>query len=831
MLKSVVLGTDIKTGLEVSLGEEDRRLSLYVVGKAGMGKSKLLEHIAYQDIQNGDGLLFLDPHADSVELLLANIPQARREDVIWWDPTDTARPFGLNPFVCTRLDEVDSRADNFIAALSSLAEFAGVFEQAPRMKDVLLHLAIAFIVNHVYGNGSDYGNGGGTHNAYSQSHSHSQGSYTLAETPRFLTDPLFRARFYPALSYEYPQVREYWEHFDAKPQRVQSEQVESSLNKLRRFQVNRTMRGVFGQSSSSIDFRAAMDAGKIVLVKLPGEGLGPDNAAFIGAFIVWGVFEAALSRGDIAPGERRQFHLIADEFQTFMSTAFPRLLSEARKFGVDTTIAHQTRGQLTDERTRQTTLIVGNKVVFAVTGRDAEEMAREFRIEVPPPEVSGWKPKHALVVNPYDFLSTHGLDDKEGVRRYQKLRGLVDIYFLKAMVQVEEMNSLLRYNGLEPETATLSQRTTIKRQMLEAAINKFLYDGMQISLGQFKVWQRAGPEWQRILRAEITSLHVDFYFHEAYKFALPYLQAQHAEWWKRYQDCTDQGAELMTRISGIKQPWIDQEVSPEQWPLLNKGLEEQRKFEAEHCQPIYQEQPRKPSYQHEMLNGVDIDDDEWTAAWWLEKWERDFRNALFSFGWFLNQNPVMTATGEMEPVTDKPRLYSDVEAEMANSLATLPRFQARASIQEAGRAEEYTLVMRAPLQSSPQGEAQGQSIAEWSRLTYGRGRDEVEAAIRARTLDSLGADNSRSNWEAAEAVEAVEEREAVQEHSSNIHDKSHRPGNGGSGTIPRDNYGRHNKYSTEATATQNPTYGEGGDGGGGGDEGGDEGEESLRDPK
>src|SRR5687768_6192440 len=94
----IAIGVDTATGEIVLLPAEARDLSVYIIGKAGVGKSKLLEHIAFQDMKNGDGLLFLDPHADSAELLLHHIPRGREGDVIWWDPTDRQRPFGLNPF-------------------------------------------------------------------------------------------------------------------------------------------------------------------------------------------------------------------------------------------------------------------------------------------------------------------------------------------------------------------------------------------------------------------------------------------------------------------------------------------------------------------------------------------------------------------------------------------------------------------------------------------------------------------------------------------------------------------------------------------------------------
>src|SRR5581483_11724228 len=172
---NVLIGHDDTTQTPVGISVEARRRSTYVIGKPGSGKSTLLENIAVADMENGDGLCFLDPHGDSASLLVAALPEARQADLIYWHPKDIAHPFGLNPFACANRDdalEVDQRVEHFLSALSSLAEFTEVFASAPRMTDILRHLAFAFVLNE---------------------------DVTLLDTPRFLTSTSYRTQFYPAI--------------------------------------------------------------------------------------------------------------------------------------------------------------------------------------------------------------------------------------------------------------------------------------------------------------------------------------------------------------------------------------------------------------------------------------------------------------------------------------------------------------------------------------------------------------------------------------------------------------------------------------------------------
>jgi hypothetical protein len=358
---SALIGRDTTAAQSVRIPRDARRLSLYAIGTPGTGKSTLLERLAIQDMHHGDGLCFLDPHEDSANSLLRWVPADRTQDVIVWDPTDRERPIGLNPFYSLNPEEVGSRAGSFLAALSSLKEFTAAFGNAPQMSIILLNLARTFLINQ---------------------------GYTLAEATLFLEDEDYRTTFYPALAPHDDSVLRFWQRYDRKTEREKREYTASTLNKLERFETDRTMKTIFGQYEPQLDFRALMDEGKILIVKLSSspKRLGPDNAALLGAFIVWELFQAALSRSELGRGERRLFHLYADEFQTFMTTTFPQIIDQGRKYGLTCVLAHQNRAQLTGE-SKGSTLGIRNKIVFTVNSDDAAELAPSFDTSPPPAEL------------------------------------------------------------------------------------------------------------------------------------------------------------------------------------------------------------------------------------------------------------------------------------------------------------------------------------------------------------------------------------------------------------------------------------------------------------
>lgn len=366
---SVILGKDQTSGALVSLSAQAREFSLYALGSPGVGKSNLLESMARQDMENGDGVCFLDPHGSSSRYLCQVIPPARLADGIFWAPKDVSLQIGLNPFYCPTVADpiaVDRKVEDFLSALASLQEFQAVFQSAPQMLDVLRHLAFACILN--------------------------QGT-TLLHTVPFLTDVRYRRTFYPALEqYHRRDILDYWQQFDKKTPYRQEEQIRSSLNKLRRLSTTNITRTIFKWARPTFDFRALMDERKILLVDL--SGLGEGNGELIGALLVSDLLRAAFSRGDVPEDQRPPFHLFADEFERFMSTAFPQILDEGRKFRLFCVLAHQHRGQL-EGSSRGSTLNIKNKIIFQVNSKDAQELAWEFDTTPPPAE-----PKLEMITEP-----------------------------------------------------------------------------------------------------------------------------------------------------------------------------------------------------------------------------------------------------------------------------------------------------------------------------------------------------------------------------------------------------------------------------------------------
>lgn len=351
----VSLGTELRNGSPVALSPVGRRQGTYVLGINGTGKSNLLLDIALQDIEAGDGLCLMDPHGDLIEALLQRVPPHRVNDVILFDPADTDFPFGLNMFECADVNDprlVDRVCSEVILTFKKLFEdFWG-----PRMEDLIRHTVLTLMATP---------------------------NCTMLDMLPLLTDTQ-RRREYAARATD-PVLRHYWDQAFPDNKRTQGEWVSSTLNKIGRFLTNPVIRNIVAQPKSSFDFREVMDSGKVLLVNLSKGKLGEDNASLLGSVLVGKILIAAMSRAELATTERRQFHLIVDEYHSFATESFPTLQSEARKFAIDTIVAHQYRDQL-DVLNKGSTLNVGNFIIFRITGVDAREIAMQFDNSPPPGE-------------------------------------------------------------------------------------------------------------------------------------------------------------------------------------------------------------------------------------------------------------------------------------------------------------------------------------------------------------------------------------------------------------------------------------------------------------
>jgi len=353
------LGTNFYRGKEtvIHITRADRRRHVYVVGKSGVGKSWLLANMARQDIANGEGICVIDPHGDLVDDVLEAVPKERADDVILFDPADVERPMGLN------LLEFDPRY--------------------PEQKTFVINEMIK-IFDKLY----DLRSTGGPmfeqymRNAMLLIMEDPESGSTLMEISKVLADPEYRK--YKLERCVTPVVKDFWtkEAEKAGGEASLQNMVPYITSKLNTFISNDFMRPIIGQQTSAINFRDAMDTGKILLVKLSKGRLGDLNTNLLGMMMVGKILMAALSRTDTPKETRRDFYLYIDEFQNFTTDSIAVILSEARKYMLNLIIAHQYIGQLVhnNDTTIRDAVFgnVGTIISFKIGVEDAEVLAKEF---------------------------------------------------------------------------------------------------------------------------------------------------------------------------------------------------------------------------------------------------------------------------------------------------------------------------------------------------------------------------------------------------------------------------------------------------------------------
>jgi len=336
----------------VYISEDDRRLHFYSIGQTGTGKSTLMTNMAIDDIRQGKGAAIIDPHGDLIERILSLIPEKRLNDVIVFDPSDRWRPLGINmlEYDANRPEEKSFIANEMQSIFNKLflAETMGpMFEQY--MKNALLLLM-----------------------------EDSSEPATLMEVARVFTDAEFREK---KLSKAFnPVVIDFWrkEAVNAGGEAALKNMTPYITSKFNNFTANDYMRPIIGQQKSAFNFRQIMDDGKILLVNLAKGRIGDINANLLGMIITGKILMAALSRADMPKEKRRDFNLYIDEFHNFTTDSISTILSEARKYGLNLTVAHQFIGQLEEKIKNAIFGNVGSMVSFRVGAQDAEFLAKQF---------------------------------------------------------------------------------------------------------------------------------------------------------------------------------------------------------------------------------------------------------------------------------------------------------------------------------------------------------------------------------------------------------------------------------------------------------------------
>ena len=329
---------------------DDRRRHMYVIGKTGMGKTTLLENMVIEDIRAGRGVGVVDPHGEFAEKILDYVPEERIDDVIYINPADIDFPVAFNP-----LEQVGTEFRHLVAS-----GIMGVFKKiwvdawSARMEYILNNTLLALLEFP------------GT---------------TLLGIMRMLNDANYRKKV--VVNLQDPVVKSFWvNEFARYSQKFETEATAAIQNKVGQFISNPLIRNILGQATSKISMRKVMDEKKVLIVNLSKGKMGEDNSALVGAMMITKLQLAAMSRVDVPEEKRLDFYLYVDEFQNFATDSFSNILSEARKYRLCLTLAHQYIGQLIhDKSVKVRDAIFGNvgtMVIFRVGAEDAEFLEKEF---------------------------------------------------------------------------------------------------------------------------------------------------------------------------------------------------------------------------------------------------------------------------------------------------------------------------------------------------------------------------------------------------------------------------------------------------------------------
>ena len=638
------LGRAVDNDREIELKPDARKQGTYVVGITGTGKTTLLLNIALQDIFAGDGVCVMDPHGDLTEDLLLRIPKERADDVILLDPADIDHPFALNLFECP--DREDPRlVDRVCSEIVTTFHKLFYYSWGPHLEDLLRHSTLTLLAN---------------------------AESTLLDMLILLTQEDRREEM--AARVADPIIQTYWRDRFPKKAKDQPEWAASTLNKIGRFLSNPLVRNIVSQPRSTFDLRQIMDQGKILLVNLSKGKIGEDNSALLGSVLVGKILIAALSRAETPPEGRRPFHLIVDEYQSFATESFPTLQSEARKFKIETIVAHQYRQQL-DDLNRGSTLNVGNLIVFRVTGDDSRELAAQFDNTPPEPTIVGRQEKLGIPLDPLSHLEHHAAPNHEIYRAYRALRGWLD----------SRENHLHAYLVLPFERQITDLTERINERINQAGVG-WPHLGSEELVRELRTARQESRTRKQEAEEKVQKEAASLREYTVRQYLYDRMQEPGDN------ERLDHRLDRVVRSPGIHSAYTEAEISAYYTEL--EGAERQQ----------------------EVRKLVD------------EK-NQELVTLLKHLGDLLAETPIRAGTTEYEPVYDKPRLYSDVQAEMANRLTNLPNFQARCSLVEEDGLAEYQIQTEPP-KGDPDPDVAAY-IRERSRK-MALPRNQIEEAIRER---------------------------------------------------------------------------------------------------
>lgn len=329
---------------------KDRLKHMYVIGKTGMGKSTLLENMAIQDIQNGEGIAFLDPHGGTAEKLLDYVPENRIKDILYFAPFDIDYPIAFNV-----MEDIGEEKRHLVLSglMSAFKKLFGEESFSDRMQYILQNTILALL---------EYPGA------------------TMLGINKMLSDKEYRNKVITNVTD--PSVKSYWvKEYAGYTERFAAEAIPAIQNKIGQFTSNPLIRNIIGQGKSSFDFRDIMDNKKIMIINLSKGRVGEGNANLIGSMLITKIYLAAMSRAEKNEKELAllpNFYLYVDEFQSFANKSFADILSEARKYKLNLTIAHQYIEQMEEEVRDAVFGNVGTLISFRVGAFDADVLEKEF---------------------------------------------------------------------------------------------------------------------------------------------------------------------------------------------------------------------------------------------------------------------------------------------------------------------------------------------------------------------------------------------------------------------------------------------------------------------
>ena len=326
---------------------EDRFSHIYVIGKTGTGKSTLLETMALQDLEQGNGFALIDPHGDLVERIATRVPASRQEDVVYLNAADPSQPYGYNPLRHVRADRIPLAASGLMEVFKKLWPDAwGV-----RMEHILRNTLMALL---------------------------EQPNATMHDILRVFSDKAYRKQIVASLKNETVKafLEKEYERFSFG---YRSDGIAPIQNKVGAFLADPMLNRILTAPQKDLHIRQIMDEGRVLLVNLAKGRIGEDSSSLLGGLLVTTIGLAAYTRTDMPETQRRDFFVYIDEFQSFTTLALADMLSELRKYRVGFTIAHQYLNQLEPDVRHAVLGNAGTIVSFRVGAEDAPYLAREFQ--------------------------------------------------------------------------------------------------------------------------------------------------------------------------------------------------------------------------------------------------------------------------------------------------------------------------------------------------------------------------------------------------------------------------------------------------------------------